>query len=203
MKIYIQLIKPVFDFIIAFLLVILLSPLIFSITICLLIVNKGNPFFFQLRPGLNGKIFKLIKFRTMTDRIDALGNQLPDKDRITNIGKVIRSLSLDELPQMINVIKGEMSLIGPRPLLVKYLLLYNDHQKRRHEVKPGITGWVQVNGRNNLSWAEKFELDVWYVDHLSIFLDMKIFLFTITRVLQRKGINASENKTMSFFNGNN
>lgn len=139
----------------------------------------------------------------MADRLDALGNQLPDKDRITNIGKVIRSLSLDELPQFINVIKGDMSLIGPRPLLIKYLPLYNDHQKRRHEVKPGITGWVQVNGRNELSWAEKFDLDVWYVDHLSILLDMKILLLTIVRVLQRKGINASENKTMSIFNGNN
>ena len=203
MKIYTQLVKPGFDLFFTFLLLILLLPVIFFITAWLFIVNKENPFFIQLRPGKNEKIFKLMKFRTMVDRKDELGNQLSDKDRITNIGKIIRSLSLDELPQLINVLKGDMSLIGPRPLLVKYLPLYSDKQKRRHLVKPGITGWVQVNGRNKLSWAEKFDLDVWYVDHVSILLDMKIFLLTILRVLQRKGINASKHKTMSFFNGNN
>lgn len=200
---YEKVIKPTADIILSFSALIILSPLILIVSIILAIANNGKPYFVQERPGKNSVIFKLIKFKTMVDLKDKNGDLLPDKDRITKIGGFVRSTSLDELPQLINILKGDMSLIGPRPLLVKYLPLYSDRQKRRHLVKPGITGWVQVNGRNELSWAEKFDLDVWYVDHVSLLLDIKIFLLTILRVIQRKGINASKNKTMSFFNGNN
>ena len=167
-----------------------------------MLYNRGTPFFIQSRPGKNEKIFKLIKFKTMRDAYDENGKPLPDKDRITPVGAWVRKLSLDELPQLINVIKGDMSLIGPRPLLVKYLPLYNNEQKRRHEVKPGITGWAQVNGRNAIDWDRKFQLDVWYVDHISLFLDMKILYLTFLKVIKREGINNGEEVTMKPFTGN-
>ena len=167
-------------------------------------VNKGaGAFFTQDRPGKNAKIFKAIKFKTMTDERDEAGNLLPDSVRLTRIGKVVRSLSIDELPQLFNVLKGDMALIGPRPLLPKYLPLYSSEQFRRHEVRPGITGWAQVNGRNNISWKKKFELDVWYVDHMSFWLDMKIFFLTIKKVFVREGINMEGMATTEPFNGNN
>jgi lipopolysaccharide/colanic/teichoic acid biosynthesis glycosyltransferase len=173
------------------------------IIISLLIANEGaGVFFTQPRPGKNGKVFKLVKFKTMNDKRDASGNLLPDADRLTKTGRLVRSLSLDELPQLINVLKGDMSLIGPRPLLVKYLPLYNNEQARRHEVRPGITGWAQVNGRNAIGWEEKFMLDVWYVDHVSFILDMKIIIMTIRNVIQRKDISASNHATMEAFKGN-
>ncbi|MCD8194454.1 MAG: sugar transferase, partial [Tannerellaceae bacterium] len=160
-------------------------------------------FFLQKRPGKKGRIFKVIKFKTMTDAKDQEGNLLPDDKRITPLGKFIRSTSLDELPQLINVLKGDMSLIGPRPLLVQYLSLYNEQQKRRHEVKPGITGWAQVNGRNDISWQKKFELDVWYVDNISFLLDFKILFLTIKKVIVREGVTSATNVTMEPFTGNN
>lgn len=167
-------------------------------------VNKGaGAFFTQDRPGKNAKIFKAIKFKTMTDERDEAGNLLPDSVRLTRIGKVVRSLSIDELPQLFNVLKGDMALIGPRPLLPKYLPLYSSEQFRRHEVRPGITGWAQVNGRNNISWKKKFELDIWYVDHMSFWLDMKIFFLTIKKVFVREGINMEGMATTEPFNGNN
>lgn len=183
---------------------IFLSPFII-IVISSLIVSSGdlNIFFIQQRPGKNAKIFKLIKFKTMNNKRDINGYLLPDNERITKIGKLLRSLSLDELPQLINVLKGDMSLVGPRPLLIEYLPLYTPEQARRHEVKPGITGWAQVNGRNAISWKKKFEYDVWYVDHISFWLDMKILYLTVRKVFVRDGINASENVTMEPFNGNN
>ena len=187
----------------AAILLLLALPLLVPCILLLLVVNGGRPFFFQNRPGQNGKIFKLIKFRTMRDLYDEEGKLLPDRKRISIVGNIIRSFSLDELPQLINVIKGDMSLVGPRPLLVSYLTLYNEVQKRRHEVRPGITGWAQVNGRNAISWEEKFNMDVWYVDHLSLFLDLKIIFLTVKNVLQRKGINASKHSTMQAFSGNN
>ncbi len=203
MKLYPNIIKPVIDFFISIIVLTIVSPLIFLVTIWLVFINKGKPFFFQDRPGKNGTIFKLIKFRTMVDRFDSSGNPLPDKDRITPIGRFVRASSIDELPQLINVLKGDMSLVGPRPLLIKYLPLYTERQARRHDVKPGITGWTQVNGRNSLSWSEKFELDTWYVDHVSLSLDLKIILMTVYKVFKREGINASANHTMPAFNGNN
>ena len=171
--------------------------------VLLLPSTKGKPFFTQPRPGRNARIFHLLKLRTMRDAYGEDGQPLPDKYRITKIGRFIRGASIDELPQLINVIKGDMSLIGPRPLLIKYLPLYSEFQSRRHEVKPGITGWTQVNGRNSLSWDKKFELDVWYVDHISLSLDFKILFLTIKRVVLRTGINSSDEKTMPSFNGNN
>lgn len=170
--------------------------------ILLIPTTNGRPFFTQQRPGKNGKIIKLIKFRTMRDAFDKNGNQLPDKYRITKVGRFIRSVSIDELPQLINVLKGDMSLVGPRPLLIDYLPLYSPEQARRHEVRPGITGWAQVNGRNTLSWEEKFAMDVWYVNNLSLLLDIRILLLTIVKVLKREGINAAEAGTMSPFTGN-
>src|SRR5690606_25884778 len=176
-------------------------PLFVLTAICLFIVNRGHVFFFQLRPGKNGRIFRVIKFKTMNDRKDEHGNLLPDADRLTAVGSFIRKASLDELPQLINVLKGDMSLIGPRPLLTEYLPLYNKTQARRHEVRPGITGWAQVNGRNAISWEQKFELDVWYVDNISFPLDLKILFLTITKVLKKEGINQDGQATMEKFKG--
>ncbi|WOC51494.1 hypothetical protein BPO_0847 [Bergeyella porcorum] len=172
------------------------------VTIGLYIANGGKPFFFQLRPGKDGKIFKIIKFKTMNDKKDSDGNLLPDADRLTKIGSFVRKTSLDEIPQLLNVIKGDMSLIGARPLLPSYLELYNDFQRRRNEVKPGITGWAQVNGRNSISWEKKFEYDVWYVDNISFLLDCKILLLTILKVFKSEGINEEGQATSQEFKGN-
>ena len=195
--------KRLFDFMIALVGLIILSPLLLILWIGLSIANKGaGAFFLQERPGKDEKIFKVIKFKTMNDRRDENGNLLPDNERLTTIGRWIRSLSLDEIPQLINVLKGDMSLIGPRPLLVQYLPLYDEVQRRRHEVRPGMTGWAQVNGRNAISWQEKFAYDVWYVDNLSLSLDIKILLKTIEKVFKREGINSQDNATMEPFKGN-
>jgi len=194
-------IKPVFDFIIGFLLLVVLSPIIFSTMILLAIANKGNVFFLQLRPGLHGKPFKIIKFKTMCDAFDLTGIPLPDEERLTRIGQFVRSVSLDELLQLINVVKGDMSLVGPRPLLMQYLSRYSIEQARRHEVKPGITGWAQINGRNAISWDEKFRLDVEYVNMISFRLDLKILWMTLLKVIQRKGISADCHVTMEEFKG--
>lgn len=167
--------------------------------LCLVIANNGSPFFFQLRPGKNGKLFRIVKFKTMNDKRDKQGNLLPDEKRLTPIGKLVRKLSIDELPQLINVLKGDMSLIGPRPLLPEYLTFYNSEQARRHEVRPGITGWAQVNGRNSISWKKKFEYDVWYVDNLSFALDAKIFWLTIIKIFKREGISSAKSATMERF----
>lgn len=199
---YKDFLKPIFDFLIAIVVLMIFSPIILMIMIGLVFYNRGTPFFMQQRPGKNEKIFKLIKFKTMRDAYGENGKPLSDKERITPVGAWVRKLSLDELPQLINVIKGDMSLIGPRPLLVKYLPLYNNEQKRRHEVKPGITGWAQVNGRNAIDWDRKFQLDVWYVDHISLFLDMKILYLTFLKVIKREGINNNSEVTMKPFTGN-
>lgn len=195
-------IKPILDFVLALMAFVLFLPLFALITIGLYFANSGKPFFFQLRPGKDGQLFTIIKFKTMNDRKDAEGNLLPDADRLTKIGKWVRATSLDELPQLINVLKGEMSLVGPRPLLPFYLDLYNDFQRRRNEVKPGITGWAQVNGRNSISWEKKFELDVWYVDNISLWLDIKILFLTIIKVLKSEGINEEGQATSEEFKGN-
>ena len=194
--------KPIFDFLAALLIFIFLSPVFVLVTLGLFMANQGKPFFFQLRPGKNGEIFKIIKFKTMNDKKDASGNLLPDAQRLTEIGKFIRKTSLDEIPQLLNVIKGDMSLVGPRPLLPQYLELYNDFQRRRNEVKPGITGWAQVNGRNSISWEQKFEHDVWYVDHLSFGLDIKILFLTVKKVFISEGINEEGQATSEEFKGN-
>lgn len=195
--------KRIFDFIIALVGLICLSPIFIVVTIGLYFANQGNPFFFQARPGLNEKIFKIIKFKTMNDKKDPNGNLLSDAERLTPIGAFVRKTSLDEIPQLINVLKGDMAIIGPRPLLPQYLPIYNETQKRRHEVRPGITGWAQVNGRNAISWTKKFELDVWYVDNISLILDVKIFFLTIKKVFVREGISQEGQVTMEAFNGNN
>lgn len=196
--------KRSIDFIIVLCTLVVIWPILLLIIIFLHLANKGaGVFFTQDRPGKNAKIFKAIKFKTMTDERDAGGKLLPDDVRLTKIGRIVRSLSIDELPQLINVLKGDMALIGPRPLLPKYLSLYSSEQFRRHEVRPGITGWAQVNGRNNISWKKKFELDVWYVDHMSFLLDMKIFFLTIKKVFVREGINMEGMATTEPFNGNN
>jgi undecaprenyl phosphate N,N'-diacetylbacillosamine 1-phosphate transferase len=195
--------KGLIDFLVALCAFILLSPIFIVVTILLTIANQGKPFFFQDRPGKNERIFKVIKFKTMNDRKDAQGKLLPDSVRLTPVGKIIRKTSLDEIPQLINVIKGDMSLVGPRPLRVHYLPLYNETQKRRHLVRPGITGWAQINGRNTISWTKKFEYDVWYVDNLSFMLDLKIIYKTFIKVFQAKDINASQDVTMEPFNGKN
>lgn len=203
---YKNFIKRFVDFWIALIALICLSPLLLIITVWLHFANKGaGAFFLQERPGLNGKIFRVIKFKTMTDEKDADGNLLPSELRLTNVGKIVRSLSLDELPQLINVLKGDMALIGPRPLLVRYLFLYSKEQARRHEVRPGITGWAQCHGRNAISWTEKFNLDVWYVDHISLWTDMKVILITIKKVLIREGIDgkSAANAINEPFNGIN
>lgn len=195
--------KPLIDKTVAVILLLFTLPITLLISGLLYIYNDGKPFFFQLRPGLRGQIFRIWKFKTMNDRKDKSGELLPDHERLTIVGKWVRKTSLDELPQLINVLKGDMSLVGPRPLLVEYLPLYNTHQKRRHEVKPGITGWAQVNGRNAISWQQKFEYDVWYVENLSFFLDLKILWLTAMKVAKSEGINASQTTTMEKFTGNN
>ena len=198
--------KRMIDFILVFCALAMIWPILLLITVWLHFANKGaGAFFLQERPGKNGKIFKVIKFKTMTDERGADGNLLPDADRLSKVGKFVRSTSIDELPQLINVLKGDMALIGPRPLLVQYLPLYSKEQARRHEVRPGITGWAQINGRNNISWAKKFELDVWYVDHCSLSIDIMIVFKTIKKVLYREDINqvGGEWATMDPFTGNN
>ena len=196
--------KRLIDFTIVLTALLIIWPILLMITIWLHFANKGaGAFFTQDRPGKDGKIFKVIKFKTMTDERDAEGNLLPDAERLTKVGKLVRSTSIDELPQLINVLKGDMALIGPRPLLPKYLPLYSPEQARRHEVRPGITGWAQCNGRNAISWAKKFELDVWYVDNCSLWLDIKIIFMTIKKVIAREGISSITSVTMEPFNGNN
>jgi lipopolysaccharide/colanic/teichoic acid biosynthesis glycosyltransferase len=204
MKIYRDGIKRVLGFGIALVAIICLSPLLLVVTIWLHFANKGaGAFFFQERPGKNSKIFKIIKYKTMTDERDADGKLLPDAQRLTRVGRFVRSTSIDELPQLFNVLKGDMALIGPRPLLVQYLPLYSPEQARRHEVRPGITGWAQCHGRNTLSWQEKFKLDVWYVDHCSFMTDLKVIFTTIKKVIVRDGISQDGQATMESFNGNN
>ena len=196
-------IKRIFDLAASLIALILLSPILVLLIICLHFANKGaGVFFTQPRPGKNEKIFNVIKFKTMTDEKDSEGNLLPDALRITTIGKLVRSTSLDEFPQLINVLKGDMSLIGPRPLLVQYLPLYSERQARRHEVRPGITGWAQINGRNTIGWQQKFEYDVWYVEHISCLLDLKILSLTIKKVFMREGISSQTSETMEAFMGN-
>ena len=194
--------KYLFDFAAALLGCILISPIFVLLLICLLIVNSGKPFFFQSRPGKNARIFKVIKFKTMNDKKDEAGNLLPDAERLTPTGNFIRKTSLDEIPQLINVIKGDMSLVGPRPLLVEYLPLYSKEQARRHQLRPGITGWAQVHGRNAISWQQKFEYDLWYVDHISFLLDMKICWMTMIKVFKSEGISSTASATMEKFTGN-
>jgi len=195
--------KRVIDFILSLLVLILTLPLTFSVFLILFFQNKGSVFFFQERPGIHQKAFRIIKLKTMTDEKDADGNFLPDNQRITKVGKVIRRLSIDELPQLFNVLKGDMSLIGPRPLLFKYIPLYSEEQLRRHNVRPGITGWAQVSGRNSISWTKKFEFDVYYVNHLSLWLDFKILWLTFIKVIKTEGVNQSNERPMQPFNGNN
>ena len=196
--------KRLFDFCISLIAIICTSPLLLVVTAWLHFANKGaGAFFFQERPGKDGKIFKVIKFKTMTDERDAEGNLLPDEQRLTKVGKFVRSTSIDELPQLFNVLKGDMALIGPRPLLVRYLPLYSPEQARRHEVRPGISGWAQCHGRNAISWTEKFKLDIWYVDHCTLWTDIKVIFITIKNVLMRKDINSATAATMEAFNGHN
>lgn len=191
------------DFILSLIGIVLISPVLLIVTIWLTIANKGTAFFFQDRPGKNGKIFKVVKFKTMTDEKDLSGNLLPDDKRLTTVGKFVRSTSLDEIPQLINVLKGDMSLIGPRPLRTYYLPLYSKEQARRHDVRPGITGWAQVNGRNTISWTRKFELDIEYVDNISFLFDLKILILTIKKVFVREGISKEGHVTNVPFNGKN
>ena len=196
--------KRLIDFIIVLCVLLAIWPILLVITVWLHFANKGaGAFFLQERPGKDGKIFRVIKFKTMTDERDIGGNLLPDEQRLTKVGRFVRSTSIDELPQLINVLKGDMALIGPRPLLSQYLPLYNKVQARRHEVRPGITGWAQCHGRNAISWTKKFELDVWYVDHCSFLLDLKIIFLTIKKVLVREGISSETSATMEAFTGNN
>lgn len=199
--VYKVILKGAIDFFAAFIIFVILSPIFIILTIGLFFTNNGKPFFFQKRPGKNGKIFSIMKFKTMTEAKDSEGNLLPDAERLTTIGSFIRKTSLDEIPQLVNVLKGEMSLVGPRPLLIQYLPLYNNFQKRRHEVKPGITGWAQVNGRNAINWSQKFECDVWYVDNISFLLDLKIIFLTIKKVYKSEGISSSTSVTMEVFKG--
>lgn len=194
--------KRFLDFVISFFGLIILSPIFLIVWICLFLANHGHPFFFQKRPGLNEKIFTIIKFKTMNDKKDAKGNLLPDAERLTKIGKFVRKTSLDEIPQLLNVLWGDMSLIGPRPQLVQYLPLYNETQRKRHLVRPGISGWAQVNGRNTISWQQKFTYDVWYVEHLSFALDVKILFLTLKKVFRREGISQEGQATITAFKGN-
>jgi len=196
---YRNILKRLFDFVVALCGILVLSPIFLIVIVLLYLANSGKPFFFQRRPGKGGRIFSIVKFKTMTDGKDAEGNLLPDADRLTPIGTFVRKTSLDEIPQLINVLKGDMSLIGPRPLLPEYLALYSPQQARRHEVRPGITGWAQVNGRNEVSWEDKFKMDVWYVDHLSFGLDLKIVLMTVKKVFTSEGISAEGHATMPTF----
>ncbi|AXT59921.1 sugar transferase [Aquimarina sp. AD10] len=196
-------IKRFLDFSLCFIGIVMLSPILLFLMIFLTVTNNGKPFFFQTRPGKNEKIFKIMKFKSMNDKKDENGELLPFEQRITRVGKFIRKYSLDEIPQLFNVLKGDMSLIGPRPLLIKYLPLYSDFQKQRHNVRPGITGWAQVNGRNTISWDQKFKLDVWYTENVSFKTDVKIILLTIKKVFFKEDINSGENLNMPTFTGNN
>ncbi|MDO4368335.1 MAG: sugar transferase [Bacteroidales bacterium] len=201
---YRSLFKRFFDIVFSMFGLIVASPVLLLVTIWLTFANKGaGVFFTQERPGKDTKVFKLIKFKTMTNERDENGNLLPDRERITNIGAFLRSTSMDELPQLLNIIKGDMSFIGPRPLLVQYLPLYNKEQARRHEVRPGMSGWAQCHGRNSISWTEKFRYDVWYVDNISLKTDLIVIYLTIKKVLNREGINSPDNTTMEYFNGHN
>lgn len=196
--------KRVIDFTFSLIVLLIIWPILLVITVWLHFANKGaGAFFIQDRPGKNGKIFRIVKYKTMTDEKDEYGNLLPDEVRLTKVGKFVRSTSIDELPQLFNVLKGDMALIGPRPLLPQYLPLYTKEQARRHEVRPGITGWAQVNGRNNISWQKKFELDVWYVDHCTFFTDIKVIILSVKKVLFREDINSATSATMEVFNGKN
>ncbi|KMQ71121.1 MULTISPECIES: sugar transferase [Chryseobacterium] len=199
---YEQFTKPILDYSIALVMFLLLSPVILLVSILLAISHRGNPFFLQERPGKDGKIFQIIKFKTMRDLTDVNGKQLSDYERLTLMGKIVRKTSLDEIPQLLNVLKGEMSLVGPRPLLPEYWTLYSEEQRRRHDVKPGITGWAQINGRNALSWEEKFRYDLEYVDKISPRMDAKIVLVTLEKVVKRHGVNANNYMTMEAFKGN-
>lgn len=198
---YVKFVKPLFDRLAAVIILIVASPVLIVSIVILALSNGGKVWFLQDRPGLNRKIFKIIKFKTMRDEVDPAGNLLPDEKRLTTIGSLIRKTSMDELPQLINVIKGDMSIIGPRPLLVEYLNVYNERQHKRHEVRPGITGWAQVNGRNAISWNQKFEFDVWYVNNISFRVDMKILFLTVIKVLKVEGISSQSSKTMEKFTG--
>lgn len=204
MNLYRDYFKRGIDFVIVLSVLLVIWPVLLVIYIWLTVANNGaGALFFQERPGKDAKVFKIIKFKTMTDERDAEGNLLPDAQRLTKIGRFVRSTSIDELPQLINVLKGDMALIGPRPLLVKYLPLYSKDQARRHEVRPGITGWAQCNGRNAISWTKKFELDVWYVDNVSLWTDIKVILITLKKVLCRSDISSATSATMEFFDGTN
>lgn len=203
MALYRNFFKRFFDLVVSLVAFMVLIPVFLAVTVLLLFANQGKPFFVQRRPGRNASIFYLVKFKTMNDRKDETGKLLPDEKRLTAIGKFIRKTSLDEIPQLINVLKGDMSIVGPRPLLVEYLSLYDDTQKRRHEVRPGITGWAQVNGRNAISWEQKFEYDVWYVDHISLQTDVKIMWRTVRKVFKTEGISQQGHATMPVFKGAN
>ena len=194
--------KPLSDFVLSLLGIIVTSPIFLIVFVALLFANRGKVFFLQNRPGKNEEIFKIIKFRTMNDKRDAQGDLLPDEERLTSIGKLVRKTSLDEIPQLINVLLGNMSLIGPRPLLPEYLPLYNDFQKKRHLIKPGITGWAQINGRNGVEWEKKFQFDVWYVENLSFLLDLQIMFLTLKKVLKLEGVNREGEATNIAFKGN-
>ncbi|MCW3124292.1 MAG: sugar transferase [Flavipsychrobacter sp.] len=200
-SIYTQLIKPLADFTVALVVFMVLFPIFIIVVVLLAIANSGKPFFFQRRPGKHGQIFRVIKFKTMNDRKDKNGNLLPDAQRLTALGKFVRKTSLDEVPQLLNVIKGDMSIVGPRPLLEEYLPLYSEEQMKRHNVRPGITGWAQVNGRNAISWKKKFEYDVWYVKNIGFALDFKILLLTVRNVLKSEGISSETSVTMEKFTG--
>lgn len=195
--------KRIIDFFVALFALILLSPIFIVVTLCLIVANRGKPFFLQERPGKDERIFKIMKFKSMNDKRDDEGHLLPDSERLTSIGSFVRKTSLDELPQLINVLRGDMSLIGPRPLRTYYLPLYTTEQNKRHHVRPGITGWAQVNGRNAISWTKKFELDVWYVEHCSFSVDMKIIFMTIQKVFRREGVSKAGHATTEAFNGHN
>lgn len=199
---YAKFLKRILDFIVSFLVLVVLLPFIILFSLLGAALMCGNPFFIQKRPGKNEKIFKLIKFRTMTNRKDKDGNLLPDEQRLTGYGKFLRSTSIDEIPELINILKGDMSIIGPRPLLVKYLPLYNDYQKHRHDVRPGLTGYAQVHGRNTLSWPQKFDLDIQYVEHITFIGDLKILAETVSKVIKREGISSETSSTMEEFRGN-
>jgi len=200
---YSKIIKPLSDFLISLIGLIIISPLLILITILLALANNGKPFFFQKRPGKSGEIFNIVKFKTMTDAKDNQGNLLPDSSRLTTVGKIVRKTSIDEIPQLFNVLIGDMSIIGPRPLLPEYLELYTERQSKRHDVKPGITGWAQINGRNAISWTQKFEYDVWYVENMCLSLDLKILFKTVKKVLVSEGVNTQNMATTEAFNGKN
>jgi undecaprenyl phosphate N,N'-diacetylbacillosamine 1-phosphate transferase len=199
---YTRIVKPLFDTTVSFIALIILSPIILVIILLLAIANRGKIWFTQQRPGKNGRLFTVIKFKTMTDERGSDGELLPDDRRLTTVGKFVRKTSIDEIPQLFNVLLGHMSFVGPRPLLTEYLPLYSNEQRRRHDVKPGITGWAQVNGRNTLSWQQKFAYDIWYVDHISLALDIKILFLTVIKVFKAEGISSESSLTMEKFRGN-